>query len=648
MDLKHKNAPHHRETMIPRRQTGNRDKIESKLAKPRISTASAKLRVKQDRQLNAIEPSVVSKVSLFKITPTKKLFTQRSIPDELKGRPRIVGNEGQIDTLYQYTKKIAQELFTKQNYKILFPSCLNVQSLSRLSFLSTSSRSSSISMGSKIPVLRKSSIAPDIDLSMKEPTQEDLSMKAAYTFLSQLVNSQKEKIANYCDFLLLYCALTLSICNHEAGQNALSFIPKFLKYGFTRIEEVNILFAVLLRVCDAAPEFRENVVNILAKLAQLQQSLADRLENGSTHRDANLSSLCNDVLNKLGRKSGQNNEKFKSISETVNEDIAIEMLGKYVEILEDNGQPSDIIDFVRNITSVMLKFSGSANVLERAAACVESVLPFCDEIPIDVVFHCLSLCFSILSGEMFLSGEKSFVASEAIQQLTTSIFDCIPANILIPSLASVINQANGAKLEMVLQNVGQYLKYPPENFDIGLLDYITDSIELFHPDVKVPFELQKKYDPIDNIEMLEKSLERLNDPDTIFEEIDTIISLSPNGNFDNYPAYIKPILQAAYIIQNGVDEQNINSFDKDMVQHIQMVQEKLDTMEEEDIEESEFGPQAIQREFEAFVDSENANTEEIESNSIIECVQNITDENGNINENPNYVAETVDPLSSES
>ncbi|KAK8893324.1 hypothetical protein M9Y10_021741 [Tritrichomonas musculus] len=619
-----------RESKIPRKSISHNETdkdIKSKF-NPRSSTASTKsTKLKERPPINSIEPNSFSKRSFFKVSPTEKSLTERKLPNELLGKPRIIGNEAQIESLFYYTKEIAHNFFAKSQYSVLFPSFFNVSSISRLSFISNSSRSSSISASSKIPVLRKSSIAPDIDLTSKEPSEKELSMDDAFELLNSILNKQKSSVTYLSDFYLLYVSLVLSICNQKAATNALQFLSSFLEFKSTRTQEVNILFAVLIRVCDGAPELRETVVDCLAKLAQLEPTLAKRLENGSTHRDPSLSSLCKDVIIKLGRDTTESKEIFTSISDTDDIEKAKDQLAIYVDTLEDNGQPSDIVDFVRNITSVMNRFHESAVVLERAASCVESVIPFCEDLPIELIYNCLSLCFSIMSGEMFLSGDRAFYASEAIQSLQQSIFDSIPPQNLIPALASILSQPNvsddNSKIKMVIDNIDSYIKSLPDDFDKSLVDQIYEAIDIFHPEIRKPlFSEQKECDSLETIDLYENSLRKLNSQDTILEEIDSLVNSSKDCNFNAYPIYLQPILQMAWIIQNEDAPLNEENIDPAIYNDVHAIIEKINNLDDDQIDDSEFGLDYLQKELDDIIKSDSKYDDD-QSNDQIEIEDDI-------------------------
>lgn len=581
--------------------TQNKSGFQSKFRSQntQIPTKSFRLKEKQPTNVPCYEKSSIASKRVPPTISTSKL------PKELTGRPKIMGNQGQLESLYDFTMTIAQKIFKKSQINFLFPSFFNIDSLSRQSFMSSQSRSSTLSTSSKIPILKRTSIVPDTNLTL-EPTEEELSMQSAFKTLStSFVKKQSDPA--FAQFAVLYVSLVLSIGNPSAISNALSFLSDFLNAKTDVPPEVNILFAVLIRISESYPQTRPSVVNTLTQLASLDESLAERLENGSTHRDISLSSLCKDVLQNLGRTSTKQQEKFVEISESADINIALKLLGSYVDTLEDNGQPSDLIDFIKNIASVMIRFGDSAEVLEKAASCVESVIPFCAELPVEIVFNCLSLSFTILSGEVFLNGEHSFEAVESLQSLINAIFTNVSPAVLIPSVSSLIAQSQNSKLEMVINHFDQYCKAHPDNLDSDLIEQIQESIDIFHPELK-------ETDACADIDDMEQQLIRLNDPETILDEVKSIVTQSIDGNFDSYPSYLIPLLQISWMVYNEDQSKYPLNIDDDLYDEICETIENINSLDEDAIDESEFSTIAIQKEI------------EIESN------QNIQQETGAVDE----------------
>ena len=554
--------------------------VQSRLADPTAAAPARRMGVRTAAEAN-IQIDTALKNGLFRVFPTKKMMNSRHLPDELKGRPKIIGNEEQVSALFRYTKKIATQFFSASALKNLFPSHFTPDNASRLSFMSASSRSS-IS-GSRIPV-RRSSVTPAVDLK----SEGDTSLASGFKVLSNLILDNRQKATELTDFILLYIATAMAIGTEETISNALTFLEKFLKLGSIRAAEANILFAVMLRLCEVSRSFRKPVVSSLAKLATIEGTLVDRLENGTTHRNAELSGLCTDVLKTMGRTNTAT-DRFGSISDEADELSAIESLNKFVDTLEDNGQPSDMINFIRNITSVMSRFPQSVTILERSAACLDSVLPFSPAVPFELIYEILSVCLTILSGEVFLEGPDSFDAVEALQSLQTTIFTKVPPNTVAEAMIGLVAQAQGPKLEATLKLLDAHVADHdiPEN----ILRRIAENMTAFHPGQKLPDYLQfTDVLQIDEIDPISVSLERLCNPDTFSSELASILARSPDGSFEGYPEEITEILQCAWILLHNSRPANCSD---ETYSTTLAIKADMDSITDETVLNSKYGPAAL-------------------------------------------------------
>ncbi|KAH0787925.1 hypothetical protein GPJ56_008133 [Histomonas meleagridis] len=438
-----------------------------------------------------------------------------------------------------------------------------------------------MSTASHIPVFRKSSLFPNANLNDSSP--ENFSFSSAFEHLETLITKCKTKVIAITDFCLLYPSLILSI-NQNSSESALHFLNEFLELKSTRSQEANILFAVLINLYNSFSDEKELVVSVLGKLAQLEDCICTRLQNGAKHQDENLSSLCIKVLTKIGIQIKDSGTQFSNISENSDEKEAIQILSEYVEALENNGQPSDISDFMMNIVTVMQRFNDSAVVLVHAATCAEAVLPFYTEASVEVVYHCISICASILSGETFLNGDKSFEASEAIQNLFNELFQNISPEILRKSIEANVAESNDMKLKPILEQLHMIKCDNSEEF----IKPIIDSLEIFHPKYELPqflMKLKKKK----SFELLQESIQRLTNPETVFEEIEEVTCKSVDGDFGNYPKHLLVMLQTSWIIKTRKIPPNC---DENMYNDVMNSIQKIMKMSDDEIDESEFGYKA--------------------------------------------------------
>jgi hypothetical protein len=107
-----------RESTIPKRKQidDNEKNHLSRLACPRSSMSSATSMQKnkvplgpspRPNELNATAKTHISPASdFFKTFPRGEMMNSRIFPDDLTGRPKIMGVDSQIDSLYRYTKNM--------------------------------------------------------------------------------------------------------------------------------------------------------------------------------------------------------------------------------------------------------------------------------------------------------------------------------------------------------------------------------------------------------------------------------------------------------------------------------------------------------------------------------------------------------------
>jgi hypothetical protein len=583
-----------RESMAPKPTFGiEEDPIQSKLMTPRISASKAdvKMKTRSGAQGNVLrgmnEGKTTKRKSILVCVPTARIQSERKLPNELTGRSQIVGNENQIEILFNYTKGIGRTIFTMSVYDILFPKFFIPVESTRLSIMSTGSRGSSIGLGSKIPIHKTSGTNVS-----DSPSEDELSLEESFNIFSGLMKRQSGKIIFLTDFFLLYISVVLVLGTDSAGQNALRFLNTFLDLGEIRTAEANVLFGILIRIFDRRG-FRCSIISATVKLARLDHSLVERLENGITHRNSKLSNLCSEILEQIGKQGRSDRARFLEISQSATEESAVESLGRFVEILEDNGQPEDIVHFIVNIVTVMTRFKTSSIVLERGSACVESVLPFTSNLSNELIFELLSICFSILSGETFLTGDNAFPAVEGLQRLLNQITTTVRPQIFVSVLIPLIAESKGVKLESVLEVLSNFIR--ESHIEREFIDRLCQIFVAFHPDLEIPSCLIDSNQIPDEFTLIEKSLNRLCNPHQVVLELINIMEEHADGDFTGYPIYLQGILQIAWITMIGTRPPDT---DDGLWSLVEDIRAQVQNIPEEDLSASEFGPRALKEQLE--------------------------------------------------
>lgn len=543
------NKESRRESLIPTRNRTTTSK--------RQSLRPLGVRSQQDENILYSVDST-SKISrsvkspMFQITTTENAKT-RNVPEELQGKPSIIGNEQKILCLYQYTQNIAHAFFSLPYYKKLFPDQFKGPSdYSRLSFMSKNSFKSTKSTKSHIPIMnRKKSFPFDPD-PLDEVPPSEIDFKPAFKLLEKGLNENQKKMLELTDFCLLYPSLILSV-NLNSSNVILEFLDKFLDLKSTKTHESNILFAVLIGIYDKVYK-KDTIISVLGKLAKLEESIRNRLINGTTHQT--LSPLCIKVLNSVDIDYQNDNTQSSDMKSAEAE--AIQILSEFLESLASGGQPSDFSDFLLSIACVMERFENSAMVLEHAATCAESILKYYTEPSIEVLHKFILICSKILSKDFTLEGENSVDANESIQALYFGIFKNIPVTYLERVVSSAIAEANGTILDVIITKLQEIYTKNLIHFDDCFYKTNIDMLKIFHPEYQIPecFTVFTK----DQIQKYQESLERLSNPETLADEVEKIVSLSEDGDFSNYPNEYITMLRTSWIIKTHKQPVNCNSW----------------------------------------------------------------------------------------
>jgi hypothetical protein len=586
-----KGTPRKRESMITRKPLDGVDRPgKSRIAVPRTSTSSAPSAVAKI-PIRLTRPNEVGETPqkrrggpIFLAIPTRREMLARKLPRELMGHPKIVGRDEQVDILFRHTKAIAQKFFSPEALSSLFPKWLVPTPFGNRS--RSSSSGSSIGSYSRIPVNRDS---VDIDYDL------DSSLDAGFRILSNLMIDNKGRIDDLVDFCMLYAGLVTVIGSNAAGLNGLRFLSKFLSLEMSRTDEAQVLFGILSHTFERVG-FRRVTMRCLAKLAGLEKALVDRVRKGTTHRRPELSTFFRSVLRRVGRTNATGKPIFARIPDGADEQAAIEALEELVDTIEDNGQPEDIAGFFENVVSVIARFPQSGPILELGAVCVAAILPFAGDVDQEVLYECLSVCFGVLSGEVFLCGDNAFAAVEALQTMLDAIFMNVPPETIVEAATSLLAQAKGEKLDAVLRN----LEVATENIPEANLDHGFQNMIVFHPEIQLPQFLRAVEDPTDIIDYYERSLDRLGRPETVFEEFADIIESHPENEISEYPTYLQSLFQSMWIIAAGERPKGTSN---ETWKRTTALQEMIAELPEEVYQQSEFSPDKLTEALEQFTQS---------------------------------------------
>lgn len=532
--------------MFERRESLSTSRIPRKSITSQFASGSTTSRnaltTRTSAENNVIQKLEPVKSEICKVKPTRASMSKRSLPESLSEHAKIVGNTKELEQLYNYCRSIANEYFSDKVAKHLFPSAFIPAQASRISFMSTNSRES-ISSVSRIPMSRKSTMTTTVN------QDGSFSLNSGFKHLNSLFTTHPKQVLALTDFCVLYCSLVIAICDAKNADHAFQFLDKFFTLEIKRTSEFSVLLQVLLHAGYDGSQFREQAIKIISNMVKLDESLKERIINGSTSSDSQVQSLCEAVINESHIEPSK--PSFKAIPPTANEEEAIEIFMGAIDLMSDSVMPENQSEIIRSYAQTMLKFSQSPQLLNIAGTCLTAFFQEKnDQIQPEVLSEVLSLCFSISCGDIFLEGEDSFEAQESIKGFIELSMQNTETKILIKSLCSVIQQSSGNKLNFILDTMKN-----SENINSEDLQPITDIMVSFHPNTKIPEFLPQSSAPAveeivkqESFEEItvEESVRRLLNEETVCDEIIRIVNSSQNGNFDDYPEYLRSTLSAAW------------------------------------------------------------------------------------------------------
>ena len=508
------------------------------------------------------------KVSIFNTSPSEKSMSFRHIGKDILSSSKRVDSSENVSSLYMSLRSNCQGIFNPSFFKIMFPQGLSVKKQLYLS-----------KQPSKIPSKRKSTLSKNEISSSIEAKNINVDLMPIFDEFRGMMKTQRNDLFNITDILLLYCAMILILFSDgevDEQLQTLYFLKQFLQIDLPkRPDEAHVLMLVLTRK-NSNPSARGHSIQALAFLAQYSQELIPRIQACSNHTDVELASICKETLKILNINASNNvrtsmSSSFARIPSTASVSGVIEVLNSYLNSLLNQEVPPDTIDFIKDIIFVMHKFIDSPTVLEKGSHCLQNSLHLLNPIPIEIVSEILNLCYSLLSGETFLSGTESFEAVESVQSLTDSIFDNVPSDIILSAVAATIAVTTDVRLPLLLERLSIYYQENKNNINQRQLFEISSSLDAFHPNYKAKphflpqlSELESKY------LSLAESIEKLLDPDTVFTEMENIINHNPQ-NINNYPLYLRGFLQRAYYLYHNAEPEGMSSDQRELAQL--MVQE---------------------------------------------------------------------------
>ena len=501
-------------------------------------------------------------LDVFARTMTMQELAARSLPDIGSTKPKVYGSPEQTEGVYNHVCALAQQIFVPQFAKALFPRAL----AGMVNYAIASYRR--MKNQSKIPTGR-TSVASTAEV---EAPKENPQLGEVFEKLRTLLKTKRSQMLAISDFCILYPAIVLLVCENDDDSRLLAviFLKRFLQMEVPpRPAEMSVLFAVLVRLVGAEPKIRKHAVDVMGAICELIPEIKPRVEAGVQHQDQALAEFCREALKVAANGRGGTLQKpeFADIPSETTAGVAGDMLKGFVESLRGGNRPEDPIRFVRNVIDTMGKFKSEPVVLEKGSLCLREGLGMCSQIPLEILSWSVELCFSVLSGESFLNGEASFDAVEAVQNLVNTIFEKVPQEHLLASVAGAIAQMSEADLPLLMNKLKEYVRFMGANVDQMQLEEIAATLDAFHPTFAGrPDFLMSRGGDASVYDAMAESVRRLMDKDTVFQEMEAIISKGDASLIQNYPVYLRAFLQRGFYILTDKEPTGMTEHEKRMVE----------------------------------------------------------------------------------
>lgn len=519
------------------------------------------------------------KNDIFKLVPTMKNLNDRSLPSDLLGKPKIVGNSTAVEQIFRYIRSIGQNYFVPEFQAVVFPKPLSI--LHQLTI--NKSKESK-----KIPKKRQSIIGGD--LSDSESKVKELDLNPVFKQFTTMIKKQKIPLLALTDFIFLYCAYVLVVCEGDTKNLLipLFFLKQFLQIDVpNRINEAEILVSVLMKQCDADPTVRGHSIQLLAQVIEYNESLFARINAGIGYHNQSVSDFCKEVASFVNRKTGivqppPPAPTFTQISQNASEKIVIQMMDSFISNFDNGEVPRDPIQFINNIVQTMQRLNRSPLVLTKGSQCILGSFSLLgDNPPIEIVSEVIELCVSILCGESYLSGNESFEALDGLNTLMNSIFSSVPSDPLLSAIAAIIATTDSESiLHLLLKKLAEYCQENSDQVNQRQLNEIESALDAFHPEfTDKPSFLQSNTEEVNRLTSMTESIEKLLNPDSVFQEMERVIALDPEI-LNDYPLYLRGFLQRAYFLYHNTEPIGMPDDQKEIA--VSMVQQ-YETLQDEDL-----------------------------------------------------------------
>ena len=457
--------------------------------------------------------------NIFKSQPNTTKLKERQLPPEYQRHPIKLESKN-IGEIYNYCFKIAGTFFTPAYAQMLFPSALSTEK--------------TVVVGNK-KLKDSTSKVPDYSRDLTK----------AFDFLSDLAKNKMSTFISLTDFMYLYPSIVIRVSSQEACvTKALFFVKKILDFDLPeRNAEFYVLFSALMSTQIRTPVVVGILKQVVGALPKVHPKILRKIEKGASDSDSVIADICIGAMQQIGAANEETPsfvpKNHIQLTEITDPKTAVLTLNTITELATVE-EPAKL---VRDILITMQKFQQSMPVILATSQCLLKHIEKCCPIEHAILGQIIAVLFSTLN---FTSdgSDDSLDAKMTVQSLIDSIIQHENNRDLIEAAKSSVHFMNGSAIDLLTSKFSEIGMSPAEfeQFDAMVTEYKREK--------------------------LEKSINKLIEPDSIFDEMDRIIN--DEEDLTIYPLHLQDFLQRTYYLYKreapeGMDERQLQ-LAKEMVQ----------------------------------------------------------------------------------
>ncbi|EAY14479.1 hypothetical protein TVAG_426730 [Trichomonas vaginalis G3] len=498
---------------IPRLSTG------TKIPRPNMGGTRPMTKIDSNiprKSISKERRSSIKPDKFFHVKPTMKKLNERVMSTDIINHAFSLKSD-KAEAVWNYSKTICSSFFQQKYIDIFYSSLFSTAKTNRFDAKNRMDRNRTTQLGQTI--------------------------ENAIKVFNDMYDENPASLYALADFCLLYLSLIISICNIEnCAKEALFFTRKFLQNDMmpSRPNECIMLFTAIMNICVETPTTIGICKQIIYNLAKANPDLNSGVEKGVTRKNKTQKEICEGALEILSKVSAQ--EQLAQSTE-----VDITSLNDEEEILAtiaSFNRPNAIkkpADYVRDLLITMQKFPDNYAIIIAASNSIQSNIEICTPIDRDIIGELLSVIITTVMPSQTANQDLYTDAVFAVNNLFGALVDSHGPE-------EIIQAAPGAHILLNAEGIEK------------LNEYIESLNQTSHePQKQTKVEETHNEEPKEVINPgLQKSIELLLDPATIFTEMERIIYA--NEDLLQYPIYLRGFLQRSYYLYKKVVPPQMNDY----------------------------------------------------------------------------------------